>query len=389
MTEVNYTGSRASSIALVNALIDAGYQVVGYTPADPQSATALWVKARDTFPKQAVESGLPRDFRAIITSTGTNLDLVEVPLGATLVVNPQGQLGVRSPSTPVVSPNLSMWRNNASSQPASVFTWDGTAAGFVDLIAFFQLNGSLLERVEIAQAGKDRTVPLLVAKDLATGGQYSFPLAQDMCFMPSGSGKVQGISTFELRQNYTPIGSAELPSFNYTPFAQSVFQSGIELVSQPQPEKKPWYKKWWAWLLIILAVLLLVLAGLIVSQDSEQSGATEDVEVVEVEEPDGDTEEIIEEVPDEQEPPEGEQAPPEGEVEDGAAPAPEPQPVAPPVTEPSKPGIVWPWDDGFKWPWDDGFKWPWSKDDVREGLEDLKEQGLEGLEGLRDRVSGD
>ena len=365
----HYDGSQDSAVRLSSALINAGYQVHAYSPSDPLATTKMWVQAREAFPADALETGFPRDFRALVSTTPNDYEMVLVPLDAELLIE-GGALSVRTPTNPVDHPGLSTWSDGQGETYS--FAWDGTSEGFVDLISFFQINGSQLRRVDVAQDRKGETEAFAGAYNYLKKKEYGFPFEQNLPFAALQPSKVTETTTSELVERYTLVAAPTAKRFKYTPFAQSVFTSGIVLV--PSEEKTPWYKKWWVWLLVFLGLVV----GFFFAVAATDTPQSEDEVVQEVIE-----EETVEEPVEEPEPePEPE---PQPAPEDGGGKLPDlpdlPDVDLPDVNLPDidLPNVNLPdtdgldlgdldldkveehLPDGWLWPWDPGFKWPWQK----------------------------
>lgn len=373
LTSHHYDGSESSANRLATTLINAGYQVHSYAPSNPTATSEMWVEARDAFPADSLEVGFPRDFRALVSGPSQDYEMVLVPLGADLLVEPQG-LSVRTPDQGAEQVGVSKWANDQGWIYS--FSWDGTIEGFVDLISFFQINGSQLRRIEVTRDRKGETHATAFAYNYARKKEYSFPFEQKQSYAALELGKVTGVTTSELVDQYTLRDAPTPKRFNYTAFARAIFADGIVLVGPP-PER-PWYQKWWVWL-IAVPVLLALIFGVMALTDGPQSEdvVTEEVTEETIEEP----EETVDD-PAEQPSPEPDPGPAPGNTGGNKPSLPEvnlpdlPDVNLPDVELPNVPnpgdldlenvedhlpdGWVWPWEDGFQWPWDDGFRWPWS-----------------------------
>lgn len=379
---VNFDGGIASGAEIVGAAVNAGLQVQASTAEPPVGATALWIRAREIWPADVLEAGLPSDFRAVITRPNVvdpkhpTTEYLRVPTNGFATFDSSGNvligeavirpLEVFSPGVVPTNPNLSpgqeVWRDNETGQSLVTFHWDGTERGFVNLLSWFQLCGSLLEDITVHIDDKNGAVATAQARSYIKNHEYTIAFPQGGRFIAAANGEVTLLDRTSGR--YTLIEAAKgNGDFEFTPFSIRVFRDGIDLI--PAPPKKPWYKS--GWMIAALISIIAVCAALLFwGQPGDDSQPTEpDEEIVveedggetEIEIPEGDgTEEIIVN-PEE----ETSEEPAQPEEED-----PQPQPEEP-DTEDEGTGNENSEEDGnggggWSWPWsgDDGWHWPWD-----------------------------
>ncbi|HMR47704.1 MAG TPA: hypothetical protein PKE40_00435 [Arachnia sp.] len=207
MTEIRYNGTKRSAADLTSALTLAGIQVLASTPNSPKAATDFWVQAHEMFDVGVLQAGLPRDYRALIRGhdhEGRAL-LVRVQQGASLIIEDDGQVFATRPASTPASPGVSVWQTKSTGQAFQAFTWDGTDLGFSDLIAFFQLRGSLLNKLAPAP-GSDGFGALQGTATVVESGQvYTFEMTRQCVFLASGDGTVQTVSPEQLPLSYDQV----------------------------------------------------------------------------------------------------------------------------------------------------------------------------------------
>lgn len=204
MTEIRYNGTKRSAADLTSALTLAGIQVLASTPNSPKAATDFWQHAREMFDAGVLHAGLPRDYRALIRGRdheGRAL-LVRVQQGASLIIEDGGQVFATQPASTPTAPGVSVWQAKSTGQAFQAFTWDGTDLGFSDLIAFFQLRGSLLNKLTPTRSADGFDALQGTATVVENGQVYTFEMTRQSVFLASGDGTVQTISPERLPLSY-------------------------------------------------------------------------------------------------------------------------------------------------------------------------------------------
>ncbi len=207
MTEIRYNGTKQSAADLTAALTMAGIQVLASTPNSPKAATDFWQQARELFDAATLQAGLPRDYRALIR--GREQDgrarLIRVQQGGSLIVDDDGAVYASRPAgTPPVH-GVSVWQAKNTGQAAQAFAWDGTDLGFSDMIAFFQINGSLLNRLAPAP-GADGFGGLHGPAPAVAGGQvYTFEMTRHSAFLTTADGTIQAVAPEGLPLSYDQV----------------------------------------------------------------------------------------------------------------------------------------------------------------------------------------
>lgn len=166
-------------------------------------------------------------------------------------------------------------RSNTGTGPradpsAAAFHWDGTEAGFRDLLNFFKMHGCQLNAVHpvTAQGG----TPALEAEAtvLKSGQPYSFRFDRNSAFVVEATGRI-AVARVQ------PGGV-----FQNTEFALRIFREGLVLAG-PEPKRRAWYKRWWVWLLILLIPLAAVLGIGATGTSEDEPSADETAEIAEQE----------------------------------------------------------------------------------------------------------
>lgn len=207
MTHIRYNGTKQSAADLTAALTLAGIQVLASTPNSPKAATDFWQQARGVMDTGALQAGMPRDYRALVQGRHNNgkLLLVRVQQGSTLVIEDDGEVYASRPAGSPPAPGVSVWQAKSTGQARQAFTWDGSDLGFSDLIAFFQLHGSLLNKLA-PSSGADGFGGLRgTATIVASGHVYTFEMARDSVFLAMGDGTVTTISPDGLPLTYDQV----------------------------------------------------------------------------------------------------------------------------------------------------------------------------------------
>lgn len=296
MPDIEYTGTLQSAGDIAHALSAAGYIVEQFTPNDPKSVTELWVDGRKRFRPQALTAGAPRDFRAIVRreaagGDGAGRTFLHVRRGARLITAEGEKLRVAQPTVAMRKPGVSTWRDQRTGQMTELFRWDGTEAGFSDLLNFFQLNGCQLDALRPAPGRGGVPALECQAKVLENGYGYKLRFDRESVFRVEGPGTVVAASAEDVRDGLCVESRYEFDQeFNNTEFAQAVFRDGL-LLAEPGGDdeelgKKPWYKRWWIWLLVVL-LPLAALFGIGVTGTDEEPEEEETAEVTPEPEPEG------------------------------------------------------------------------------------------------------
>lgn len=383
MAEVHYDGTKQSAAEITYALSAAGYTVTAMTPSAPRAATEFWIAARGLFPPETVEQGSPRDYRALARDSQGGTQLVHVRQGGVFWIQDDGRVGVELPQALAgSSAGVGVWQSAETGQTHEVFTWDGTDLGFVDLIAFFQLHGSLLNT--LTPTPDYEGFPFLrgTATLLANEQVYQFDMTRASRFLASGAEPIRTLTEEQLVVGFRlvtahPPPRQEPPDPEPWLFADRVFAQGIELapvrvgepadVAPPGEPRKPWYRRWSSWVILVLAAIVLLLLIPLLG-----SGTDDD--------PGPDSTETSVEATKEPDPQSTDEAP-----EPEPTPEPEPEPEPEPTPEPTDDGSggllpedwEWPWEDweppwsDWEWPWtsdewtwfwqEEGFTWPWQQ----------------------------
>lgn len=203
MAEVRYDGTMLGAAEITYALSGAGYRVGALTPNSPRAATRFWVRARALFPSDTVEQGRPRDYRALVLDTQGRTHLVHVRHAGVMRLDHAARVLVEGP--PIIDqrvPGLSIWQNTVSGQTHDVFTWDGTELGLVDLIAFFQLDGSLLNRLAPTPDRTGFSFLTGTATLLAREQVYQFDMTPGSRFVAGNGAPVQTVTQNHLIEQY-------------------------------------------------------------------------------------------------------------------------------------------------------------------------------------------
>lgn len=206
MAEVHYSGTQQSAADITYALSAAGYTVLAGTPGAPRAATQFWLQARELFPSATVEQGGLRDYRALARDSQGGTQLVHVQLDGVFRADPSGRLAADQPQGLTQPPaGLSVWQNIGSGQTHDVFTWDGTELGFVDLIAFFQLNGNLLNRLTPTPSSEG--FPFLQGTATLLEGQqvYQFDMSRGSRFLAGHAQPIRTLTRDQLLDAYRPV----------------------------------------------------------------------------------------------------------------------------------------------------------------------------------------
>lgn len=205
MTEIRYNGTKRSAADLTSALTLAGIQVLASTPNSPKAATDFWQQAREMFDAGTLRAGLPRDYRALIRDRDheDKVLLIRVQQGASLIIEDDGQVFATRPASTPVAASIGVWQAKSTGQAFQVFTWDGTDLGFSDLIAFFQLHGSLLNKLLPTTDGFGALQG--TATVVESGQVYTFEMTRQSVFLASGDGIVQTALPERLPLSYDQV----------------------------------------------------------------------------------------------------------------------------------------------------------------------------------------
>lgn len=203
MAEVHYDGTKQSAADITYALSAVGYTMVAVTPSAPRPATEFWIAARELFGADLVEQGGPRDYRALVRDSQGGTQLLHVRQDGVIRVDDGGHVRVDVPYALAGPPaGVSIWQSTETGQTHELFTWDGTDLGFVDLIAFFQLAGSLLNT--LMPTPDYEGFPFLrgTATLLANEQVYQFDMTRASRFLASGKEPIRTLTEDQLLVGY-------------------------------------------------------------------------------------------------------------------------------------------------------------------------------------------
>lgn len=262
MADAHYSGTRQTANEVTYALAQAGYQIVGSTPNTPRAASDFWRQARELFRAERLEQGGPRDYRVHLRDPEGANQFLQVKPGSRVRATGVGQVAMGAPATEAPTPGLTLWQSARGNDTREVFAWNGTEIGFSDLIAFFQLNGSLLNDLRPSESTAGLQILVGTATRYRDGEVYEFSLTRDTLFSLGESGSIETITAAQLRARYLPADfGADPEPFQETPFAQTLFEQGIVLAPVEERAGKPWYKRWYVWLLAaVVAAIIAIFA---------------------------------------------------------------------------------------------------------------------------------
>ncbi|GAA2096722.1 MULTISPECIES: hypothetical protein [Brevibacterium] len=206
MTAAHYSGSAQSAADVAYAVTQAGYEVVASSPGtSPRAATAFWTQARAAFAPEALEQGLPRDYRALLRDPQGTLRLLHVRQGGTLHAESSGAVSIADPPGPQQPPGVSMWQSLHTGDAHPVFVWDGTELGFCGLVDFFQLHRNLLSSLAPTQGGQGLPTLRGTAVLLRTEHVYEFEMNRRSRFLVSDTGALHTLTPDELHAGFRPV----------------------------------------------------------------------------------------------------------------------------------------------------------------------------------------
>ena len=302
---IRYKGD-GDGAKILDAALNAGYQIGPNSLGGPVETTAMWMSARESFSDAQVEAGLPSDLRVIVErkNYGSGKDeyvkeFIRVPTrggikfdaGRVLVANPKsqpitpakdygGELGVVA-----INPNLSkfqeVWVDNTTGEKFVAWTWDGSIESFTELVSSFQLNDNFLKKIEVKKSKKS-TIPVVEATyySYRDKHEYTMPFLQGGVYALGSEGNIVPMDRHDPNYRLLEVASekrARDPLFRFTPFSQEVYANGIDLVPD---DKTPWYKNPLTYVAVV-AVLALILGLMIWGSSSDSPQSSEVVTEVE------------------------------------------------------------------------------------------------------------